>query len=139
MLQRRITLASRPRGIHLIDAEIESALPELAEVGAGQLHQHLMHTTAGLTITENASPEVRTDLAGWLDRTVPEGNEHWDHTLEGLDDMPAHVKSMLTGVSLTVPVRSGRLALGTWQGICLCEFRDRGGARSLMATIHGEP
>lgn len=136
-LQRQITLAARPRGIHLIDAEVDAALPELAEVDTGLLHLQLMHTSAGLTITENASPEVRTDLASWLDRIAPEGNEHWDHTLEGLDDMPAHVKSMLTGVALTIPVSSGRLVLGTWQGICLCEFRDRGGARHLTATLHG--
>jgi secondary thiamine-phosphate synthase enzyme len=134
-LQREITLRPRPRGIHLVGEEIVAQLPELAEVAAGTLHLHLMHTSAGLTITENASPEVRTDLEAWLDRVVPEGNEHWRHTLEGADDMPAHVKSMLTGVSLTVPISDGALALGTWQGVCLCEFRDRGGPRRVTATI----
>ena len=135
--QREITLRPRPRGIHLVGDEIEAALPELADLDAGVLHLHLLHTSAGLTITENASPAVRTDLANWLDLVVPEGDEHWDHTLEGLDDMPAHVKSMLTGVSLSLPIAEGALALGTWQGICLCEFRDRGGPRRVIATLSG--
>jgi secondary thiamine-phosphate synthase enzyme len=137
-VQREITLSARPRGIHLVGDEIEREVPEIAEVETGLLHLHLLHTSAGLTITENASPSVRTDLSNWLDRVVPEGDEHWDHTLEGLDDMPAHVKSMLTGVSLTLPIAGGSLALGTWQGICLCEFRDRGGPRSVVATVQGD-
>jgi secondary thiamine-phosphate synthase enzyme len=136
-VQREIRLRARPRGIHLVGDEIAAELPELAEVETGVLHLHLLHTSAGLTITENASPSVRTDLENWLDRVVPEGDEHWDHTLEGLDDMPAHVKSVLTGVSLTIPIAGGALGLGTWQGICLCEFRDRGGSRSMVATIQG--
>ena len=137
-LQREITLNSRPRGIHLVGDEIARELPELAEVEKGLLHLHLLHTSAGLTLTENASPEVRTDLNAWLDSVVPEGARHWDHNLEGDDDMPAHVKSMLTGVSLSLPVSDGALALGTWQGICLCEFRDQGGPRRVIATLHGE-
>jgi secondary thiamine-phosphate synthase enzyme len=137
-VQREITLAERPRGIHLVGDELVRELPELAEVQTGLLHLHLLHTSAGLTLTENASPEVRTDLNIWLDNVVPEGRQHWDHNLEGDDDMPAHVKSMLTGVSLSLPVLKGSLALGTWQGICLCEFRDRGGPRRLIATIHGD-
>lgn len=137
-VQREITLGARPRGIHLVGDEIESELPELGEVRAGLLQLHLLHTSAGLTITENASPEVRADLETWLDRVVPEGAEQWTHTLEGDDDMPAHVKSMLTGVSLTLPIAGGELALGTWQGICLCEFRDRGGPRRLIAVIQGD-
>lgn len=137
--QRQITLEARPRGVHLVGDEIERELPELAEIRVGVLHLHLLHTSAGLTITENASPEVRTDLETWLDRVVPEGSAApWRHTLEGDDDMPAHVKSMLTGVALTLPIADGSLALGTWQGICLCEFRDRGGARRLIATVHGD-
>ena len=136
-VQREIKLEARPRGIHLIDREVQSSLPEIGDVETGLLHLHLLHTSAGLTITENASPEVRTDLEAWIDRIVPEGAEHWRHTLEGDDDMPAHVKSMLTGVSLTMPVANGGLALGTWQGICLCEFRDRGGPRRVTATLHG--
>jgi secondary thiamine-phosphate synthase enzyme len=137
-VQRQITLDARPRGIHLIDDEIARALPELAEVDTGVLHLHLLHTSAGLTITENASPDVRVDLNSWLDGVVPEGAEHWRHNLEGDDDMPAHVKSMLTGVSLTIPISGGALALGTWQGICLCEFRDRGGPRRVVVTIQGD-
>ena len=136
--QRRIELEPRPRGIHLIGPEIERELPELAEVRVGLLHLHLLHTSAGLALNENASPEVRTDLEAWLDRAVPDGAEYFRHTLEGPDDMPAHVKSVLTGQSLSVPVSGGTPALGTWQGIYLCEFRDRGGSRSLVATVHGE-
>lgn len=136
-VQREITLGARPRGIHLIGDEIEAELPEIGELEAGILTLHLLHTSAGLTITENASPEVRTDLESWLDRVVPEGSEHWRHTLEGDDDMPAHVKSMITGVSLTIPISDGAPALGTWQGICLCEFRDRGGPRRMVATLQG--
>ncbi len=119
-------------------SEIEAALPELAEVRVGLLHLHLLHTSAGLALNENASPDVRADLETWLDRSVPEGAEHWRHTLEGPDVMPAHVKATLTGSSLSLPVADGSLALGTWQGIYLCEFRDRGGPRRLVATIHGE-
>ena len=104
----------------------------------GLLHLLLMHTSAGLALNENASRDVRTDLETWLDRAVPEGVDYWRHTLEGSDDMPAHVKSILTGPSLTLPVADGVLALGTWQGIYLCEFRDRGGARRVTATLHGE-
>ena len=136
--QREIELAPRPRGIHLIGEEIRRALPELVEVRIGLLHLHLLHTSAGLALNENASPDVRADLETWLDRAVPEAAEHWRHTLEGADDMPAHVKSVLTGPTLTLPVTDGAPALGTWQGVYLCEFRDRGGPRRLLATLHGE-
>ncbi len=121
-VQREIGLSARPRGIHLVGDEIERALPELAELRIGLLHLHLLHTSAGLTLNENASPDVRTDLESWLDRVVPEGAEHWRHTLEGDDDMPAHVKSMLTGVSVTLPIADGALALGTWQGSACASF-----------------
>jgi secondary thiamine-phosphate synthase enzyme len=124
--------------VHLVGAEIERAFPELTEVRTGLLHLHLLHTSAGLALNENASPDVRADLETWLDRTVPEGADYWRHTLEGSDDMPAHVKSVLTGPSLTLPVNEGGLALGTWQGVYLCEFRDRGGPRRLVATLNGE-
>ena len=136
--QREIELAPRPRGIHLIGEEIRRALPELVEVRVGLLHLHLLHTSAGLALNENASPDVRADLETWLDRAVPEGAEHWRHMLEGADDMPAHVKSVLTGPTLTLPVTDGAPALGTWQGVYLCEFRDRGGPRRVLATLHGE-
>jgi secondary thiamine-phosphate synthase enzyme len=137
-LQREIELAARLRGIHLVGAEIGSALPELASVRVGLLHLHLLHTSAGLALNENASPDVRADLESWLDRAVAEDAGYWRHTLEGPDDMPAHVKSVIVGESLSLPIADGALALGTWQGIYLCEFRDRGGARRVIATIHGE-
>ena len=135
--QREITLAARPRGLHLVTREVADAVPELREVRAGVLHVFLLHTSAGLTLTENASPEVRRDLERWLDDAASE-EERWEHSLEGTDDMPAHVKSSLMGASLTLPVREGELALGTWQGICLCEHRDRGGPRRLVLTLHGD-
>jgi secondary thiamine-phosphate synthase enzyme len=121
-----------------VTAEILGALPELGELSVGLLHLLLLHTSASLTLNENASPEVRRDLEAWFDRAVAEGGGLWTHTLEGADDMPAHVKSSLLGAVLTLPVREGRLALGRWQGIYLCEHRDRGGARSLLATLWGE-
>lgn len=136
-IQRDVTLAARPRGIHLVTREVLEALPELGDVRSGLLHLVLQHTSAGLTLTENASPEVRRDLERWLDATARE-DTRWEHDLEGPDDMPAHVKSMLTGVTLALPVRDGAVVLGTWQGICLCEFRDRGGPRRLTLTLHGE-
>ena len=113
------------------------ALPEVADVGVGLLHLHILHTSASLTLNENASPDVRRDFETWANHAVPE-DFAWTHTLEGPDDMPAHVKASLMGPSLTLPVASGRLALGTWQGIYLCEHRDRGGARSLVLTLNGE-
>jgi len=137
-LQREIQLEARPRGFHLVTREIASALPELAELRVGLLHLHILHTSAALTLNENASPDVRRDFARWFDRAVPEDAPYWTHTLEGPDDMPAHVKASLLGPSLTLPIAQGRLALGTWQGIYLCEHRDRGGARRLVATAFGE-
>lgn len=135
--QREIRLEPRPRGVHLVTREVVAALPELGEVRVGLCHLLLQHTSASLTLNENASPDVRADLRTWLDTVVPE-RFPWTHTLEGADDMPAHVKAALTGPELTLPVRDGRLALGTWQGITLCEHRDHGGARTLVATVWGE-
>jgi secondary thiamine-phosphate synthase enzyme len=137
-LQREIRLEPRPRGFHLVTGEVLGALPELSSVGVGLLHLLIQHTSAALTLNENASPEVRRDFASWFDRAVPEDAPFWTHTLEGPDDMPAHVKASLLGPSLTIPVAGGRLALGTWQGIYLCEHRDRGGARRVVATVWGE-
>ena len=137
-LQRTITFEPRPRGIHLVTGEVLGELPELAEFEVGLLHLLIQHTSASLTLNENASPEVRADLDAWLDRAVPEGASNWTHTSEGDDDMPAHVKAALMGPSLTLPLREGRPALGTWQGIYLCEHRDRGGARTVVATAWGE-
>ncbi len=135
--QREIVLEPRPRGMHLVTAEILGALPELGELRVGLCNLLLQHTSAGLTLNENASPDVRRDLRTWFDTVVPE-QFPWTHTLEGADDMPAHVKASLTGPELTLPITGGRLALGTWQGIYLCEHRDRGGARRVVATLTGE-
>ena len=136
-LQREIRLDPRPRGFHLITGEVVRAVPELGDVGVGLLHVFIRHTSASLTLNENASPDVRRDFASWFDRAVPEDAPYWTHTLEGPDDMPAHIKASLLGPSLSLPVADGRLALGTWQGIYLCEHRDRGGSRSVMATAWG--
>jgi secondary thiamine-phosphate synthase enzyme len=137
-ISRDITLAPRPRGFHLITGEVAGELPELGDVSAGLLNVHILHTSASLTLNENASPDVRRDFETWFSTVVPESFGGWTHTLEGTDDMPAHIKASLLGPSLTVPVRDGRLRLGTWQGIYLCEHRDHGGARSLTLTLNGE-
>jgi secondary thiamine-phosphate synthase enzyme len=136
--QGEIRLDPRPRGFHLITSEVLLALPRLAEVEVGLLHLFIRHTSASLTLNENASPDVRRDFGSYFDSAVPEEARYWTHTLEGPDDMPAHIKSSLLGPSLTIPVASGHLALGTWQGVYLCEHRDHGGPRSLVATLWGE-
>jgi secondary thiamine-phosphate synthase enzyme len=135
--QQEITLRPRPRGFHLVTDEIVSALPELREVRVGLAHLFIRHTSASLTLNENASPDVRDDFEAHFDVAVPEDAPYWTHTIEGPDDMPAHIKASLLGPSLTVPVSDGRLALGTWQGVYLCEHRNRGGARSLVVTVVG--
>ena len=137
-LQRDITLRPRPRGFHLVTDEVVGELPELAELGVGLVHLFIRHTSAALALNENASPDVRRDFATWFDRAVPDGAPYFTHTLEGPDDMPAHIKASMLGESLHLPVRDGDLALGTWQGIYLCELRDDGGPRSLTATLHGD-
>ncbi len=136
-IQREIVLEPRPRGFHLVTREVVAGLPELGTLRVGLCHLLLQHTSASLTLNENASPDVRRDLRAWMDAAAPE-EFAWTHTLEGADDMPAHVKTLLSGPELTLPVRAGRLALGTWQGIQLGEHRDRGGARRLLATLHGD-
>lgn len=135
--QRQLTLEPRPRGVHLVTGEVLAQLPEIERVQVGLAHLFIQHTSASLTVNENASPEVRRDLEAWLSAAVSERGP-WTHTLEGADDMPAHVKASLMGASLTLPIARGALALGTWQGIYLCEHRDRGGARSVVATVWGE-
>jgi secondary thiamine-phosphate synthase enzyme len=137
-LQREITLRPRPRGFHLVTGEIESAVPDLREIAVGLAHLFIRHTSASLTLNENASPDVRRDFESWFDAAVPEDAPYWTHTLEGPDDMPAHIKASLLGPALSLPVTDGRLALGTWQGVYLCEHRDRGGPRSLLVTLVGE-
>ena len=136
--QRDIQLESRPRGFHLVTSEIASAMPEIEGLSVGLLHLFIRHTSASLTLNENASSDVRRDFESWFDEAVPEDAGYWTHTSEGPDDMPAHIKASLLGPSLSLPVRDGRLALGTWQGIYLCEHRDHGGARRLVATLWGE-
>jgi secondary thiamine-phosphate synthase enzyme len=137
-IQREIELPARARGFHLVTSEILDAVPELASVSRGIATLFMQHTSASLTLNENASPDVRRDFSAWFDRAVPDGAGYFSHTLEGPDDMPAHIKAALTGSSLTIPVSGGSLALGTWQGIYLCEHRDHGGARSLLVTVWGE-
>jgi secondary thiamine-phosphate synthase enzyme len=137
-LQRQLEFAPRARGFHLVTAEVVEALPELARLRVGLLHLLIQHTSASLALNENASPEVRRDLESWFSAAVPEQARLWTHRLEGSDDMPAHVKATLIGSSLTLPVADGRLALGIWQGVYLCEHRDHGGPRSVMATASGE-
>lgn len=133
-IQREITLEGRRRGFHLITAEVVDQLEELSATRMGLLHLFIRHTSASLTLNENASPDVRRDLEAWVNAAAPE-DFPWTHTLEGDDDMPAHVKASLYGSSLSIPVADGRLLLGTWQGIYLCEHRDRGGSRSVVATL----
>ena len=137
-VQRELTLSARPRGFHLVTREVLEALPELSSCNVGMLHLLIRHTSASLALNENASPDVRRDFEAWFNHAVPEGAPYWTHVLEGPDDMPAHVKAALLGPSLTLPISRGRLALGTWQGIYLCEHRDRGGERSVVATLWGE-
>src|SRR3954471_5882112 len=137
-VQRQVTLEARPRGFHLVTREVLDAVPELSELRVGLANLLLQHTSASLTLNENASPAVRRDFRSWFDHAVPEDAPYWTHTLEGPDDMPAHVKASLLGPSVTVPVSDGRFALGTWQGIYLCEHRDSGGARSVIVTAWGE-
>jgi secondary thiamine-phosphate synthase enzyme len=138
-IQEEVTLRARPRGFHLVTSELTDAVPRLGELAVGIASLFMRHTSASLTLNENASPDVRRDFAAWFDRAVPEGADYWTHTLEGDDDMPAHVRASLTGSALTIPVRDGRLALGTWQGVYLCEHRVSGGPRSVLVTVFGEP
>jgi secondary thiamine-phosphate synthase enzyme len=137
-VQHELTLEPRPRGFHLVTREIEQAVPELGDIAVGIATIFIKHTSASLTLNENASPDVRRDFESWANETVPESAAYWSHVLEGSDDMPAHVKASLFGPTVTVPVRDGRFALGTWQGVYLCEHRDHGGARKLIVTAFGE-
>ena len=133
LTQTEFSLSQRNRGFHLITNEIELNLPQHPE--AGILHLFIKHTSAALTLNENADPDVQSDMGKIFDKLVKEREPYYDHTLEGSDDMPAHAKSTIAGVSLSVPITRGRLNLGIWQGIYLCEFRNRGGNRQIVATI----
>lgn len=136
--QKQISLKAKSRGFHLVTDEILNQLEELRSVKTGLCHLFIMHTSASLSVNENADPTVRSDMEAHLNKMVPENAPYFEHTYEGPDDMPAHIKASLLGSSLTLPISQGRLALGTWQGIYLGEHRDYGGQRKLMVTIQGE-
>jgi secondary thiamine-phosphate synthase enzyme len=137
-IQKEFKLKARPRGFHLVTDEVLSAIPELQSIRCGLLNILLKHTSASLTINENADPTVRQDFESFFNKSVPEDEPYYRHDYEGSDDMPAHLKSSILGATLTIPITNGRLNLGTWQGIYLCEHRNHGGSRSLVATIQGE-
>ncbi len=134
--QQQLELSPTRRGYHLITSKLVDALPEISRIQIGQLTVFIQHTSASLTINENADPDVQTDMESLINKIVPE-DFPYVHTMEGRDDMPAHMKASLMGASVTVPVQNGRLALGTWQGIYLCEHRNHGGRRRLILTLHG--
>lgn len=138
IIQKPVQLRARKRGFHLITNEILGAIGELSSFKAGICQVFIQHTSASLTINENADPTVRMDFEMFFSKTVPENDPDYQHDYEGSDDMPAHLKSSILGSSVMIPVSNGKLALGTWQGIYLCEHRDYGGARNLMVTIWGE-
>lgn len=135
--QRQITLPRYPRGFHLITQHVLEGMPEIREVRTGLLHVFILHTSASLTINENADPDVQVDLETAFNHIAPE-DMPFVHTVEGPDDMPAHVKASMLGSSVSIPVSAGRLVLGTWQGIYLCEHRNRGGSRRLVLTLQGD-
>jgi secondary thiamine-phosphate synthase enzyme len=137
-VQHDVRLDPVPRGFHLVTREVERGVPELERIAVGLAHVFIRHTSASLTLNENASSDVRRDFESWFNEAVPEDASYWTHTTEGPDDMPAHIKASLLGPSLTIPVRDGAFALGTWQGIYLCEHRDSGGPRTMTVTAVGE-
>lgn len=137
-IQQQVRLSGRARGFHIVTDELVGQVPELRELSIGFAHFFIQHTSASLTLNENASPSVRADFESFANHAVPEDASYWTHTMEGRDDMPAHVKASMFGSGLTIPIRDGRLALGTWQGIYLCEHRNRGGQRSVMVTAVGQ-
>ncbi|MBT1703662.1 secondary thiamine-phosphate synthase enzyme YjbQ [Chryseosolibacter indicus] len=135
--QKEITLPPYKRGFHLITSIIEKAIPELQEINVGQLQVFIKHTSASLTVNENADPTVRADFESHFNKIVPENASYYKHTTEGSDDMPAHLKASLLGSMVTLPITRGRLNIGTWQGIYLCEHRDYGGERDLVISAFG--
>jgi secondary thiamine-phosphate synthase enzyme len=136
--QKIFNLTAQKRGFHLVTDEVVQHLPELQTIQCGLLHLFIQHTSASLSINENADPTVRTDLESHFNHFVPENQPYYQHDYEGSDDMPAHIKSTIIGCSISLPVSAGRLNLGCWQGIYLCEHRNNGGQRSIVATIQGE-
>ncbi|MFQ5345795.1 MAG: secondary thiamine-phosphate synthase enzyme YjbQ [Mariprofundus sp.] len=137
-VQKTVSLQSKSRGFHLVTGEVIGQLPELAEFRVGLAHFFIQHTSASLTVNENADPDVRQDMESHFNHFVPEHQSYYRHILEGSDDMPAHIKSSMLGCSLSIPIRNGSLALGVWQGIYLGEHRNHGGCRRLMVTLQGE-
>ncbi len=138
IFQKEIKLSAKSRGFHLVTGEVMEQIPEIKNVALGFLQIFIKHTSASLTINENADPTVREDFESHFNKMVPENMSYYKHTMEGSDDMPAHIKAALLGTSLQIPISNGRLNLGTWQGIYLCEHRDHGGSRKLVLTIYGE-
>ncbi|MGR9014593.1 MAG: secondary thiamine-phosphate synthase enzyme YjbQ [Gammaproteobacteria bacterium] len=138
-VQKEFSLSEKRRGFHLITGEILNVIPELATIECGLLHLFIKHTSASLTVNENADPTVRMDMESHFNRFVPEGAPYYKHAYEGDDDMPAHIKNALLGSSCSIPISKGKLNLGIWQGIYLCEHRNQGGNRRIVATIQGQP
>ena len=137
-IQKEITINQKPRGFHLITDEVVSAIPEIQKIEMGTIQVFMKHTSASLTINEDADPTVRADFESHFDQMVPENAPYYRHTFEGTDDMPAHLKSSILGSSVNIPVTNGILNLGTWQGIFLCEHRNHGGSRRLVVTVQGD-
>jgi secondary thiamine-phosphate synthase enzyme len=137
-IQQPVRLEPKPRGFHLVTSEVLDQVPQIREFDKGLAHIFIQHTSASLTINENASPDVRGDFERHFNEMVPENQPYYEHTLEGSDDMPAHIKASLLDNHLSIPIRDGELAFGTWQGIYLCEHRNNGGARKLLVTLYGE-
>ena len=137
-IQKEISLPAKPRGFHLITNDILNSIAVIKTIKNGLLHVFIKHTSASLTINENADPSVRTDFESHFNHMVPEDQLYYIHTMEGSDDIPAHLKSSILGSSISIPITDGQLNLGTWQGIFLCEHRNRGGSRRLIVTIHGD-
>lgn len=138
MVQKEFSLTPRKRGFHIVTDEVLGNIPEIINIEVGLAHIFICHTSASLTLNENVSPDVRTDFESHFNVMVPENTDYYKHTLEGSDDMPAHIKSSLLGSSVTIPVKNGRFNLGTWQGIYLCEHRNNGGSRKVVVTILGK-
>ncbi|NOR68162.1 MAG: YjbQ family protein [Methylomarinum sp.] len=136
--QKKISMQARCRGFHLVTDEIVHDIPELKQIKVGLLHLFIQHTSASLAINENADPDVRTDMEAYFNQAIPENEPYFQHVLEGSDDMPAHLKAVILGGELTIPVAGGRLQMGVWQGIYLCEHRNNAGSRGIIATLNGE-
>ncbi len=137
-IQKEITIDPKPRGFHLITDEVIMGCPDMQKIEAGIMQVFIKHTSASLTINEDADPTVRSDFESHFNQMVPENAPYYQHTFEGSDDMPAHLKSSILGSSVNIPITNGKLNLGTWQGIYLCEHRNHGGSRRLVVTIQGE-